>query len=145
MPIKVDIVTRDRLLVSDEVDMVTLPGSAGQMGVLHGHAPLLSTLDIGEVILRKGSEVRYFAVGGGVVEVRPDKVTVLAEVAEYAEEIDEARAAAALERARQSLAENPPGEYKPVIEAALRRSSLRLKVARRRARRTEGPHFEDVQ
>jgi F-type H+-transporting ATPase subunit epsilon len=146
MPIQVDIVTRERLLLSDEVDMVTLPGSAGQMGILRGHAPLLSTLDIGEIILHKGAETQYIAVGGGIVEVRPDKVTILAEVAEHAEEIDEARAAAALERARQTLAENPPGEAKPVIAAALKRAEWRSKVARRRTvRRTEGPHFEDVQ
>jgi F-type H+-transporting ATPase subunit epsilon len=88
MPIKVEIVTPHRLLASDEVDMVTLPGVEGQMGVMRGHAPLLSTLDIGEIILHKGNQVQYVAVGGGVVEVRPDKVTVLAEVAEHAEEID---------------------------------------------------------
>jgi F-type H+-transporting ATPase subunit epsilon len=145
MPIKVDIVTRDRSLISDEVDMITLPGSAGQMGVLRGHAPLLSTLEIGEVILHKGNDVRYIAIGGGVVEVRPDKVTVLAESAEQADEIDEARAAAARERARQSLEENPPRDRKPMIEAALRRSTLRLKVARRRSSRPPrpGPSFED--
>ncbi|MCC6454355.1 MAG: F0F1 ATP synthase subunit epsilon [Caldilineaceae bacterium] len=145
MPILVDIVTRDRRLVSDEVDMVTLPGSAGQMGILRGHAPLLSTLEIGEIILHKGNDVRYIAIGGGVVEVRPDKVIVLAESAEQAEEIDEARAAAALQRARESLAENPPRERKPIIEAALQRSTLRLKVARRRSSRPQrpGPSFEE--
>ena len=145
MPIKVDIVTRDRRLVSDEVDMVTLPGSAGQMGILRGHAPLLSTLEIGEVILHKGNDVRYIAIGGGVVEVRPDKVIVLAESAEQADEIDEARAAAARERARQLLEENPPRDRKLQIEAALHRSTLRLKVARRRSNRPSrpGPSFED--
>ena len=145
MPIKVDIVTRDRRLVSDEVDMVTLPGTAGQMGVLRGHAPLLSTLEIGEVILHKGTETRYIAIGGGVVEVRPDKVTVLADSAESADEIDEARAAAARERARQSLADNPPRDRKMQIEAALQRSTLRLKVARRRSSRPArpGPSFEE--
>lgn len=144
MTIKVDIVTRDRRLISDEVDMVTLPGSAGQMGVMHGHAPLLSTLDIGEIVLRKGNESTYIAVGGGVVEVRPEKVTVLAESAERAEEIDLARAAAALERARQSLESNPAVERKPVFEAALRRSSLRMRVARRHERvQRPGPAFEE--
>jgi F-type H+-transporting ATPase subunit epsilon len=145
MPIKVDIVTRDHRLVTDDVDMITLPGSAGQMGVLRGHAPLLSTLEIGEIALHKGGNVRYIAIGGGVVEVRPDKVTVLAESAESAEEIDEARAAAARERARQSLEENPPCERKIQIEAALQRSTLRLKVARRRSNRPlrPGPSFED--
>jgi F-type H+-transporting ATPase subunit epsilon len=145
MPIQVDIVTRDRRLLSDEVDMVTLPGSSGQMGILRGHAPLLSTLEIGEIVLHKGSDTRYIAIGGGVVEVRPDKVIVLAESAEHAEEIDETRATEARERARQSLAENPPRERKLLIEAALQRSTLRLKVARRRSNRPPrpGPSFEE--
>jgi F-type H+-transporting ATPase subunit epsilon len=144
MPIQVDIVTRDRRLISDEVDMVTLPGSAGQMGVLRGHAPLLSTLNIGEIALHKGNDVRYIAIGGGVVEVRPDKVIVLAESAEQADEIDEQRAAAARERARQSLEDNPPRDRRMLIEAALQRSNLRLKVARRRSNRPQrsGPSFE---
>ena len=147
MPIKVEIVTPDRRLVSDEADLVTVPGSAGQMGIMRGHAPLLSTLDIGEVVLHKGNDTRYIAIGGGVAEVRPDKVTILAESAESAEEIDESRAAAARERARQSLAENPPRDHKMAIEAALQRSTLRLKVARRRQGRQQrqGPSFEDEQ
>jgi F-type H+-transporting ATPase subunit epsilon len=101
-------------------------------------------LQIGEIVLHKGSEVRYIAIGGGVVEVRPDKVTVLAESAENAEDIDEQRAAAARERARQSLEENPPRDRRMVIEAALQRSNLRLKVARRRSNRPprSGPSFE---
>lgn len=146
MPIKVDIVTRDRRLVSDEVDMITLPGSAGQMGILHGHAPMVSTLDIGEIVLHKGNDLNYIAIGGGIVEVRPDKVVVLAESAERADEIDEARASAALERARLSLQENPPSDRKPLIEAALHRSTLRLKVARRRSNRPSrpGPSFDDT-
>lgn len=145
MPIKVDIVTRDRRLVLDEFDLVTLPGSAGQMGIMRGHAPLLSTLEIGEIILHKGNDVLYISIGGGVVEVRPDKVLVLAESAEQAEEIDEARAAAARERARQSLAENPPRERKIMIEAAFQRSTLRLKVARRRQGRQQRqrPSFDE--
>jgi F-type H+-transporting ATPase subunit epsilon len=145
MPIQVDIVTRDRRLLSDEVDMIVLPGSAGQMGILRGHAPLLSTLEIGEIALHKGSDVRYIAIGGGVVEVRPNKVIVLAESAENADEIDEERAAAARDRARQLLSENPPPQRKVQIEAALQRSSLRLKVARRRSNRSArpGPSFEE--
>jgi F-type H+-transporting ATPase subunit epsilon len=144
MPIKVEIVTPNRLLASDEVDMVTLPGIEGQMGIMRGHAPLLSTLDIGEIILHKGGDAQYIAVGGGVVEVRPDKVTILAETAEEAEEIDAERALAARERARQSLEENPPAERKPIIEAAYRRSTLRLKVAQRRRRR-QAPSFDEEQ
>ena len=85
MGIQVDIVTPERLLVSDEVDMVTLPGVDGQMGILRGHAPLLSTLDIGEIVLHRGTDAEYMAIGGGVVEVRPDKVTILADTAEQAD------------------------------------------------------------
>ncbi len=142
MTIKVEIVTPHRLLASEEVDMVTLPGIEGQMGIMRGHAPLLSTLDIGEIILHKGNSAEYVAVGGGVVEVRPDKVTVLAETAEQADEIDAERALAARERARQSLEENPAPERKPVIEAAFRRSTLRLKVAQRRRHR-QAPTFDE--
>ena len=84
MPIQVDIVTPERMLFSDQVDMVTLPGIGGQMGILHGHAPLLSTLDIGEIVLHRGTSTEYVVVAGGVVEVRPDKVTILADIAEQA-------------------------------------------------------------
>ena len=142
--LQVDIVTPDRSLFSGRVDMVTLPGSLGQMGILPGHAPLLSTLDIGEIILHIGNGSQFVAVSGGVVEVRPDKVTILADTAETPEDIDAARAADALVRAEQLLATNPPPHERPVIEAAVRRSSLRLKVARRHQgrRSTEAPHFE---
>jgi len=143
MAIQVDIVTPERMLISDEVDMVTLPGTDGQMGILGGHAPLLSTLDIGEIVLHRGNELEYLAVAGGVVEVRPDKVTVLADVAEYAEEIDIDRAEAALERARESLASEIPASHRPIMTAALKRSNLRLKVARRRHRHHgDGPSFD---
>jgi F-type H+-transporting ATPase subunit epsilon len=107
------------------------------MGILRGHAPLLSLLDFGEIILHQGAERQYIAVHGGVVEVRPDKVTILAETAETAEDIEVDRAAAALERARSLLAENPQPSAVPVIRAAERRSNLRLRVAQRR--RTSGP------
>jgi F-type H+-transporting ATPase subunit epsilon len=142
--LQVDIVTPYRSLFSGRVDMVTLPGSLGQMGILPGHAPLLSTLDIGEIILHMGNDSQFVAVSGGVVEVRPDKVTILADTAETPEDIDAARAQEALARAEQMLATNPPPHERPVIEAAVRRSSLRLKVARRPQgrRATEAPHFD---
>ncbi|MCB0044855.1 MAG: F0F1 ATP synthase subunit epsilon [Caldilineaceae bacterium] len=143
MSIHIEIVTPERKLVADDVDMISLPGEDGQMGILGGHAPLLTTLGIGEIVLHKGGNAEYMAVAGGVVEVRPDKVTVLADVAEYADEIDVERAEAARERARQSLAEGVPSERRPVMEAALRRSNLRLKIAHRRSRRRrERPDFE---
>ena len=142
--IQVDIVTPDRMLYSGTADLVTLPGTSGQMGVLHGHAPLLTTLDIGEIILHNGQDAVYIAVSGGVAEVRPDKVTILADAAESLDEIDEERAVAARERAEQLLATNPPPHERPVVEAALRRSTLRLKMARRHhgRRATDAPHFE---
>ena len=141
MGILVDIVSLDRRIARAEVDMVTLPGVEGQMGILHGHAPLLTLLDFGEIILHSGNETQYFAVHGGVAEVRPDKVTILADVAEQAEEIDLLRARAARDRAVKLLESNPPPAQRPVLEAAVRRSSLRLKVAQRR-RSTALPHFE---
>ena len=141
MSILVDIVTPERRLLSEEVDMVTLPGIEGQMGILRGHVPLLTTLDIGEIILHKQNDTRHIAVGGGVVEVRPDKVTILAESAEQAEEIDMQRAEAARERARVSLTEAGP-RRDPSAVAALRKSNLRLKVAQRRRHRST-PHFQE--
>jgi F-type H+-transporting ATPase subunit epsilon len=140
MTIHVDIVALDHNVLSTDVDMVTLPGIEGQMGILHGHAPLLSLLDFGEIILHRGGEKEYIAVHGGVVEVRPDKVTILADTAESSDEIDEERASAALERAQQLLAENPQPSQRPVIEAAVRRSNLRLRVAQRR-RSSHPAHF----
>ncbi len=143
MTIQVEIVTPERKLMSTEVDMVSLPGADGQMGIMGGHAPLLTTMDLGEIALHRGNDVEYLVVAGGVVEVRPDKVTILADVAEHVDEIDIDRAEAARERARQSLAEGVTADHRPVMEAALRRSNLRLKVAHRRSRRRrESPHFQ---
>ena len=141
MSILVDIVTPERRLLSEEVDMVTLPGIEGQMGILRGHGPLLTILDIGEIVLHKQNDTRHIAVGGGVVEVRPDKVTILAESAEQADEIDMQRAEAARERARTSLTEAGP-RRDPSAVAALRKSNLRLKVAQRRRHRS-APHFQE--
>ncbi|RME60269.1 MAG: F0F1 ATP synthase subunit epsilon [Caldilineae bacterium] len=139
MSIHVEIVTPRRELFNGDVEMITLPGIEGQMGVMGQHAPLLTILDIGEIVLhREGQEPEYIAVSGGVVEVRPDKVIVLARSAERAEEIDVERALAAMRRAEESLRERPPEERRPV-ELALRRSRIRLKVAERRRRRRPGP------
>lgn len=132
MAIQVEIVTRDRALYGGEADIVLLPGVEGQMGVMEGHEPLLSTLDIGEIVLRKGDQTEYIAVSGGVVEVRPDKVTVLAEAAEHADEIDIERAEQARERARQLLAESPPPERRIQMVEALRKSTWRIRVAHRK-------------
>ena len=127
MAIKVDIVTPERS-IRGEVDMITLPGTSGQMGILRGHAPLLSTLDIGEIVLHQGGN-RVHCRGGGVVEVRPDKVTILADFAESSSEIDEARAEAARARAEELLAGNP----RPTSARSSRRVAAQHAAAEDRA------------
>ena len=145
MAILVDIVTPERRLLSQDVDMVTLPGIDGQMGILRGHAPLISTLDIGEIVLHKGNEKQFIAVGGGVVEVRPDKVTILAQAAESATEINIQRAEEARERARASVEASSTQHHDPAAVAALRYRNLRLKVARRHTpHHRSGPQFDDA-
>lgn len=143
MTIQVEIVTPSRMLYSGEAEMITMPGVEGEMGVLGGHAPLLTTLNIGEIALhRADGETDYIAVSGGVVEVRPDKVVVLARSAERANEIDISRAEAAMERAEEALRTRPDEKRRPV-EVAYRRSQLRLKVARRRRSARPGVFAED--
>ena len=134
--IKCDIVTVERLVYSDEVDMVIAPGIMGTLGILPKHAPLITALEEGELRLKKGEVEEQFAVTGGYMEVRPDRVIIMADAAERAEEIDEARAEAARQRAEQLLKEKPPDMDRAAIEGALRRSRVRLKVARKRRRRT---------
>jgi len=133
--IKCDIVTVERLIYSDEVDMVVAPGVMGTLGILPHHAPLITALEEGELRLKKGEEEERFAVSGGYMEVRPDRVIIMADVAERADEIDEARAEAARQRAEQLLKERPPDMDRAAIEGALRRSRIRLKVVRKRRRR----------
>jgi F-type H+-transporting ATPase subunit epsilon len=137
--IKCDIVTVERLVYSDEVDMVVAPGTVGTLGILPQHTPLITALEAGELRLKKGEEEERFAVSGGYMEVRPDRVIVMADTAEHAEEIDEARAEAARQRAEQLLKERPPDMDRAAIEGALRRSRVRLKVARKRRRRRTRP------
>lgn len=139
MPIQVEIVTPRRELFNGEVDSITLPGADGQMEIYPRHAPLLTILDIGEIVLHQtGQEDEFIAVSGGVVEVRPNKVIVLASAAERADEIDLERAQAALQRAEDAIRNRPPEERRPV-ELALQRSRVRLKVAGRRRRRSARP------
>lgn len=143
MPIEVEIVTPRRQLFAGQVEMITLPGADGQMGVLRNHAPLLTILNIGEIVLHLPDGGQdYIAVSGGVVEVRPNKVIVLAQSAERADEIDINRAQAAMQRAQESIRNRSTEERRPV-ELALERSRVRLKVAeRRRRRRTAGTTSE---
>ncbi len=137
--LRLDIVTAERAVYSDDVDIVIAPGVLGQLGILPHHTPLMTMLEPGELIARKGSDEFSLVVSGGFLEVRPDRVIVLADTAERAEEIDISRAEEAKRRAEQHLAEKAvPGADAARAGAALSRSLIRLRVARRRRRRRPG-------
>ena len=127
-----EVVTPDRLVLSTEADVVVCPGVEGQFGVLVGHIPFLSALDIGEMYYRKGGQTEYLAVSGGFAEVTGTKVTIVAESAEKGREIDLERAKRAQERAEKRLAAAKTAEIDWArAEAAMRRSLVRAKVAGR--------------
>jgi len=135
--IRCEVVTAERLVFEQDVDMVVAPGIAGQLGILPHHAPLITALTYGELIIhREGQEEEYIAIGGGFMEVGSDHVTILADSAERAGEIDEQRAEEARLRAEQVMSrEKDEGVDYARAEVALRRSLLRLKVSKRRRRR----------
>ena len=133
--IKLDIVTPEEIVFSDEIDMLVAPGIEGELGILPKHAPLMTVLGIGEFVIRKDNSEQYLAIGGGYLEVLPGRVIVLADAAERAEDIDIARAEAARERAQHSMEERLSEIDAAQAEAALKRSLVRLKVATRRRRR----------
>jgi len=136
---KLEIITAERVVFSNDVDMVLAPGVEGQLGILPRHAYLLTALAEGELVIRKaGREDEYVAIGGGFMEVGPDYVTVMADSAERAEEIDLARAEAARKRAEVLLAQKLDQMEFAKAESALRRSVIRLKVAQKRRRGTSG-------
>ena len=124
-----EIVTPDRSLVTDKVDEVVAPAAEGYLGVLPGHTPLLATLSIGELWYRRGSQRYHLAVIGGFLEVLPDKVTVLAQTAERAEDIDVARAQRAKQRAEERLAKPASDVDVERAQASLLRATVRLQVA----------------
>jgi F-type H+-transporting ATPase subunit epsilon len=133
MPIRCEIVSQDRIVFQGNADLVLLPGREGVIGVLPNHAPLLSGLHYGIITIRLDNIDEHFTVAGGVVEVQPDQVTVLADSAENVEEIDLQRAEAAKKRAEDLLAKGLGQDTDKylAIQAALRRSSLRIDAARR--------------
>ncbi|HEY75907.1 MAG TPA: F0F1 ATP synthase subunit epsilon [Thermoflexia bacterium] len=142
MGLQLSIVTPERELFTGEVDSVLAPGMDGEMGILPRHAPLIAALKEGVLIARQGEEEMVFAVHGGYMQVLPDRVIVLADVAERAEEIDIERAEAARRRAEELLKKEPPPEMRAEAIAALRRSLVRLRVARRRRYRIESERPE---
>lgn len=133
MAIHCQVVTQDKLLYDGPADMVLAPGAEGELGILPNHAPLLTTLDYGFLLVRYRGEEQVFTIAGGLLEVRPDVVTVLADVGERLEEIDETRAQDAKRRAEEILQKGLPPDTDQylAIEAALKRSSLRLNAVRR--------------
>lgn len=135
MTVKLDIVTAEQLVYSDDVDIVVAPGIDGELAVLPHHAPLMTMLKPGELRVRKGGEEIFMAITGGFLEVRPDRVTILADAAERAEDIDAARAEEAKRRAEEQLSGKISEADTARAEAALRRSLLRLRVAEKRRRR----------
>jgi len=140
--IRCEVVTAERTVFEGDVDLVLAPGLQGQLGILPHHAPLMTALSFGELILRRESlPDEFIAIGGGFMEVGPEQVIILADSAERAEEIDVARAEEARERARETMAQKRKEDVDFArAEAALRRSAIRLKVARRQRRGTgRGP------
>src|SRR6187397_1456574 len=138
MSIQLEIVTPERLAYSDTVDAVVLPGSEGELGVLPHHAPLVSMLGVGELRIRKGGQEESFAIVGGFLQVRPDKVVVMAETADMASEIDLEKAQEArLEAERAIESGYQEGADLSLARAALQQALLRERLAQRRHR--EGP------
>jgi F-type H+-transporting ATPase subunit epsilon len=133
--IKLDIVTAEKAVYSGEAEIVLAPGSEGQLGILPHHAPLMTALNSGELIARKGNEEYILAISGGFLEVLPDRIIVLADAAERAEEIDIARAEAAKKRAQEALAHSTSDVESAAAEAALRRAIARIEVVDRLKRR----------
>ena len=126
-----EIVTPDRSIVSQQVDEVELPGADGYFGVLPGHTPLLASLQVGEMWYRTGREMHYLAIAFGFVEVLPDRVTVLAQIAERAQDIDVTRAESAKRRAEERVARMPADMDFERARVALLKALTRLQVASR--------------
>ena len=137
MPIHLEIVTAERVVLSDDVDQVNVPTKDGRVGILPRHAPLLTILDVGELDIIKAGERTPFAISGGFMEVLPNRVTILADTAERADEIDEARAEAARRRAEEQIAQRQSDRDMILAEAELRRAMIRLRVAQLKRNRRQ--------
>lgn len=133
MPIRCEIVSQDRQVYSGDADIVIVPGIQGEMGILPNHAPLLSTLKYGILRIRYQGQEQIFTVAGGVIEVQPELITIMADAAENVLEIDISRAEAAKRRAEEFLKEGIPPDTDSYlkIEAALRRSNLRIEAVKK--------------
>ncbi|TET86726.1 MAG: F0F1 ATP synthase subunit epsilon [Dehalococcoidia bacterium] len=137
--LRLEIVTAECSVYSDEVDIVIAPGIVGQLAILPHHAPLMTMLEPGELCLRRGGEETFISISGGFLEVLQDRMVILADTAERVEEIDVARAEAARQLAQEQLQLHPAGVDLVAAEAALRRSLARLKVVERRRKERRTP------
>src|SRR5436853_1316326 len=132
--LKLEIVTPDAVTYSEDVDMVTLPGVEGELGIYPNHVPLLTSIVSGEVIVQKGTAEHFLAVGDGFVEITGERVAIMTDMAIKAENIDEAKAEEARQRAEARLAEKLDDEEAAMVSAALAHSLAQLKVKRRQHR-----------
>ncbi len=132
MPIHVELVTQEkRVFEEPEADMIIVPGSEGEMGILPHHAPVLTTMGFGELVIRKGTREERFAIYGGVVDVRPDKVVVLADLAESSFDLDMEAIEAARQGAAKLMAEGVPESENRQAALALRRAELAARIQRK--------------
>jgi len=139
MPLSLDIVTPERVVLSEDgFDIVVAPGIEGELGLLPRHAPLMTMLEIGELRARRGAEEMHLAIAGGFLEIRDNRVTILADAAERSEEIDIARAEAARRRAEEAMANRHAELDVAMVLAEARRAEVRVRVAQRRRRRAPG-------
>lgn len=136
MPLRLEIVSPERRAYTDDVDMVVVPGIDGELGILPRHTPLISALGVGELRIKKGGTEQALLISGGFVEVRPDKVIVMADLAEHSDEIDEAKAVEARRRAEAELGEVKDPVDLARVRAALQTALMRERIATRR--RTRG-------
>jgi F-type H+-transporting ATPase subunit epsilon len=135
---RLEIVTAERMIFSDDVSAVMAWGVEGQLGILPHHAPLMTMLQPGDLMIRKDKEEEYLVITGGFLEVRPDKVIILADACERVDQIDIARAEEAKRRAQETMKAAPLSAEAASAEAALRRSLARLHVAEKRRRKPPG-------
>jgi len=129
--LQLQIVSADRSLVNERVDEVQIPGADGYLGILPGHTPLLATLQVGTLWYRQGQEKHYLAIAFGFAEVQPDRVTILAQIAEKADEIDVSRAEAAKKRAEERLSKPTTDMDFERARIAMLKALIRLQVASR--------------
>ena len=134
---QLEIITAEQQVFGDEVEMVVAPGIDGQLGILPHHAPLMTVLQPGEILIRKEGEDTYLVVTGGFMEVMGNRVTILADACEHSDEIDESRAQEAVERAKEQIEHQDSDVQLERVVASMRRAQVRLNVVRRR--RSRGP------